>query len=366
MLRVGFDGRALVSPAAGVRRYTTELFGALAACAGITVVAVGPPASAQVPDGVERVAAAGSLPTNPGWMMTGLPRAARAARVDLFHAPSYTAPLRGLRPLVVTIHDVSYARHPEWYPYRRDPVRRWFYRQSARAADAIVTDSEFSRREIVAAYGIAAERIHVVPLAAAAAFSPGESGALPRGVPSRFVLHVGDVHARRNLPMLARALARLRQRRPDLCDVALVLAGVDRGSGGELREITKHIPGDPLVTFAGSVDERVLVSLYRAAVALVYPSRYEGFGLPVLEAMACGTPVIAADAGSIPEVAGGAAVLLGPDDEVGWTEAMERVLRDRAHREALSASGLRRASGFSWRRTAEETARVYRALAGAA
>ena len=362
-LRIGFDGRALVSPAAGMRRYSRELFGALSGIDGLTVVAVGAPAAADVPSRVERSRGVVSLPTNAGWMLTGLPRAARRARVDLFHAPSYTAPVGGPRPLVLTIHDVSYERHPEWYPYRRDPLRRAFYRYSARSADRILTDSDFSKREIIAAYGIAEDAIDVVPLAAAPIFRPGPPLPLPAQIVSPFVLHVGDLHPRRNLAMLVRAVAVVRRRVPALRDLAVVLVGVDRGSGKELRRIAAAEPGDtPLVQLAGTPREEELLALYRSAAALAYPSRYEGFGLPLLEAMACGTPVIAARTSSIPEVTGDAAILLDPGDEAGWSAEIERVLDDTPHAARLREIGSRRAALFSWRRTAEETARVYRAL----
>jgi glycosyltransferase involved in cell wall biosynthesis len=141
------------------------------------------------------------------------------------------------------------------------------------------------------------------------------------------------------------------------------MAGVDRGMGTELQALSDTSPGSsPLVTFAGAVTEAQLLALYRAASALVYPSRYEGFGLPLLEAMACGTPVIAARTSSIPEVVGDAGVLLDPDDEAGWIDAIERVLEDSPHRDRLRDQGLSRAREFSWQRTAEETARVYRDL----
>ena len=167
MIRIGFDGRALASPAAGMRRYTHELFGALAQLDPLlSIVAVGVPAGVAVPAGIELAGGAASLPTNLGWMLTGLPRAARRARVDVFHAPSYTAPIAGPRPLVLTIHDVSYERNPEWYPYKRDPMRRAFYRYSARTADRVITDSEFSKQEIVEVYSLRPESIQVVPLAA--------------------------------------------------------------------------------------------------------------------------------------------------------------------------------------------------------
>jgi len=362
--RIGFDGRTLVSPAAGMRRYTRELFGALAEIDhALEIVAVGSPAEVVLPNGLRHVAAGGSLPSNFGWMLTGLPRAARRAKLDLFHAPSYTAPIGGPRPLVLTIHDVSYERHPEWYPYKRDPLRRAFYRRSARAADRIVTDSHFSKAEIVAAYGLHASTIDVVPLAAAGTFAAGPVLPLPAGYPPRFLVHVGDLHPRRNLTMLAHAVAAVRNRVAAARQLSLVLVGHDRGSGDELRAISRREGGDtPLVLFAQGATDATLLALYRSAIALAYPSRYEGFGLPLLEAMSCGTPVIAARSSSIPEVVGDAGVLIDPDDERAWMMAIEEVVDDPDHTERLRAAGLARASGFSWQRTASETAAIYRRL----
>jgi glycosyltransferase involved in cell wall biosynthesis len=361
-LRVGFDGRALASPAAGVRRYASSLLPALAALGEVELVILGGDA-ASLPRGVAHVDEPRHPPTNAGWSLVGLPRAARRARIDVLHAPAYTAPLWGAPPIVLTVHDVSYARRPEWYPYRRDLVRRAFYRRSARGARMILTDSEFSAGEIVAAYGIERERIIVARLGVDGRFTPGsgaEACELPQEISGPFVLHVGDLHERRNLATVVDAVIGARRHFGGASAVSLVLAGVDRGVGDALCAIAAGAGLPEAVVKLGSVGEDLLLSLYRCASALVYPSLYEGFGLPVLEAMACGTPVIASMAASIPEVLGDAGFLLDPLDVPAWKDAIVNVVNDEDRRAEMRAKGLARAAEFTWARTAELTLRAYR------
>ena len=358
-LRVGIDGRAFTSPAAGVRRYVTELGSALLALGEpVEMVALGGSPEA-VPAGLSHVGEPWHPPTNLGWTIAGLPRAASRAGVDLIHAPAYTAPLWGPVPTVLTIHDVSYERHPEWYPYRRDRFRRAFYRASARAAAHVLTDSEFSRREIADAYAIPLDRVTVAAPGVSADFGPGSFSQLLPGVSTPFVLHVGDLHERRNVTLAIDALARARGRLDG--QVSLVLAGIDRGVGDRLDR-QAAAASIPLVRL-GTVNDSALRSLYRAAAALVYPSRYEGFGLPVLEAMASGTPVIASRAASIPEVLGEAGVLLDPDATDAWADAIVRVMTDPQEQARMRSAGVARAAEFSWARTARLTLDVYRQVA---
>ena len=323
-LRIGLDGRAFVSPAAGVRRYVENLASALLALGdGLELVALGGPGGDAIPAGVGFCEEPPHPPTNAGWTLVGLPRAASRASVELIHAPAYTAPFWTGVPVVLTIHDVSYERHPEWYPYRRDWLRRSFYRRSARAAAHILTDSDFSASEIAAAYRIASERISVVPLGVSArTFGPTDGSAaceLPTEVAAPFLLHVGDLHERRNLAVLVDALFEARRHFGSAPALSLVLAGVDRGVGEALCAMADEHGARDAVVRLGPVSEPLLRSLYQCATALVYPSLYEGFGLPLLEAMASGTPVIASRAASIPEVVGDAGILVEPDDVAGWT-----------------------------------------------
>ena len=308
--------------------------------------------SARLPSGVHAVPGGASLPTNLGWSLTGLPLGLRRVSCDVFHAPAYTAPLWGARPLVVTLHDVSYARHPEWYPYRVGPIRQAFYRASARRADRLLTDSAFSRDEIVAAFEVDPDRIDVVPLAVSARFTPD-----PTVAREPFVLHVGDLHPRRNLSMLLDAVLRLRGTERACAGLRLVLAGADRGL---LASLTRQAGrADGALVHVGTPGDDELVGLYRRAALFAYPSRYEGFGLPPLEAMACGTPVLASSAGSVPEVVGTAALLLSVDDDGGWREAMHAILTDAAYTAELGARGPVRASQFTWERTALGTIACY-------
>ena len=363
-LRVGIDGRSFSSPAAGVRRYVSSLVPALkAADESLELVALGGSRDA-VPANVAYIDESWHPPTNLGWSAVGLPRAAARAGVDVIHAPAYTAPLWSRVPVVLTIHDVSYERHPEWYPYQRDLVRRMFYRRSARAAAQVLTDSEFSAGEITAAYQIPRERITVAPLGVSDRFAPVDrpNETLPAGITPPFLLHVGDLHERRNLPLVVHAMLEA-QRRPGMPPLSLVLAGVDRGVGDRLRAYAREAESPDAVVCLGPVMDSDLLTLYRAAIAMVYPSRYEGFGLPVLEAMACGTPVIASRAASIPEVLGDAGVLLDPDDEPGWADAIAKVVTDEWQRGHMRKAGLTRAREFTWARTASITLDVYRQLA---
>jgi glycosyltransferase involved in cell wall biosynthesis len=362
---VGLDGRGFGSPAGGVRRYVRELTTALVAIdPEMQLMAIGTHPGDTLPPGVTGVPIGRSLPSNFGWSIDGLPRAIRRTGLDVFHAPAYTAPLWGAHPLVVTIHDVSYARHPEWYPYRIDPVRRWFYRRSAQAADLVITDSEFSRREIEAAYAIPPEHIRVIPLGVGAPFAPmaGKRGT-PEGHRSPTMLHVGDLHARRNLRVLVDVLAMLRSREDALRNTSLVLAGADRGAGAEILEHAKALGVADGIRLVSAANDQAVVALMHQADVFAYPSVYEGFGLPPLEAMACGTPVIASKASSIPEVVGDAGMLVAPDDLRGWYDAAVSVLTSEPHAAALRRSGLARAASFTWQRTARQTRDVYREVA---
>jgi glycosyltransferase involved in cell wall biosynthesis len=371
--RIGVDGRAFRSPAGGVRRYVGEIYQRLAHMSGVDVIAIGADATDDLPPGMARRSAT-TFPTNLGWTALSLPLSTRGASVDVFHAPAYTAPLWGVHPQVVTIHDVSYERVPEWNAYKNDPARRWFYRRSARAADRVITDSAFSRTEITAAYGIDPARIEVVPLAASATFIPGafDPSLAPPGVRQPYVLHVGDLHIRRNLKTALAAVLRLRRaaRRAEPADdvtgrVSLVCSGVDRGMRVDLNVQAGGAGDIDALVLTGAVSDAMLLNLYRGASALVYPSRYEGFGLPVLEAMQCGVPVIAANAASLPEVVGSAGLLVDALDVPAWEAALREILWPARRAEELRTASIARASEFSWERTAQETLRVLRSCAEA-
>jgi glycosyltransferase involved in cell wall biosynthesis len=260
----------------------------------------------------------------------------RAREADLLHCPTYRGPLRSSRPLVVTVHDLAVFRHPEAF-------NRWSRLYSPRivprvlaAARRIIAVSEFTRRELVDVLHVPDDRIRVVPNGVDDGFTP--DGPAAEG---DYVLAVGTLEPRKNLQRLIDAARRN--------DVELRVVGA-RGWGGV------DVGGNG-VRWLGEVSDAELARLYRGALCVAYPSLYEGFGIPVLEAMACGTPVVTSRGTAMEEVADGAAVLVDADDPAEIAAGIERASADR---ERLVALGLERARGFRWETVADETVAVYR------
>lgn len=238
----------------------------------------------------------------------------------------------------------------------------------ARRADAVIADSESSKRDIVTHLEVEPERIHVIPLAAGPRFQPAASEEIHRvrpryGLPNRYVLYLGGFDQRKNLPMLLHAFAQLQDRRPDVADVQLVIAGrpptADTDFTPDPQRIATQLGIRESVTFPGWIDDEDKPALFSGAELFVFPSVYEGFGLPVLEAMACGTPVVTSNTSSLPEVVGGAGLTVDPSDTDALTRAMTTVLTDEERWRAMQQAGLEQASRFNWEGTAQATLEVY-------
>jgi glycosyltransferase involved in cell wall biosynthesis len=279
------------------------------------------------------------------WNQLRVPVAVLRGKWDLYHAPSYTAPLLIPCPLILSVYDVSYLASEEWYPYKLDRFRRRYYVASMKRADRILVPSDFTRQEVIRFLPALEPRIRKVVLGVSAEFRRdvkiSDEVRRKLKLPDRFLLHVGDIHPRRNIEQILAAVSSL--------DLPLVLVG--------RQLVGAAVEAHNVYCFTG-VSQRDLIGLYNAATALVYPSVYEGFGLPVLEAMACGLPVVAANRASIPEVCGDAAVLVEPEAEA-IQEGLQRLME---RREDYAARGLERVRRFSWEETAQETFRVYEEL----
>ncbi len=266
---------------------------------------------------------------------------------------------------MVTVHDLAYLRLPDRLPTGR---RRYFAaltRASVRRASRVLAVSESTKRDIVELLGVPPEQIAVTPLAADRSFRPVTGEALEvflgeQGIVRPFVLSVGTLEPRKNLPTLLRAFARIAAEMPH----DLVLAGPEGWMTDEIHETRRRLDLGDRLRFTGYVDAEALPAWYSAADLFVYPSLYEGFGLPPLEAMACGTPVITSDVSSLPEVVGDAGLTVPPTDEMALAEAMRRVLGDPAIGADLRKRGLERAKRFSWEQTAALTMAAYRDAAG--
>ncbi len=300
------------------------------------------------------------------WRVIPLPRLwthLRLASEMLFHAPDVLFVPAHVLPLihppsVATVHDLGYRHFPEAHTWRARMYLEWGTRHNARASRLVIADSRATRDDLVSMYGVPEDKIRVVypgirPGLAPVRDSAVVDGVLDKyGIPKSYLLYVGTLQPRKNLSRLVEAFAAL----PD--EHTLVLAGKKGWLYADILRRAQRLGVGHRVIFTGYVPDGDLPALLSGAQLFVFPSLYEGFGLPVLEAMACEVPVVCSDTSSLPEVAGDAALLVSPTDTAGLAAAMNRVLTDPELRRTLVSRGKAQAAGFTWRRCAEQVLKV--------
>lgn len=302
------------------------------------------------------------------WEQTLFP--VEVADADLVHGLVNVLPLARRGPSVVTVHDLAFVHAPETMPVWRRAYLTALCAASTARATRVVAVSTQTADDLVRTFGTPASRIVVVPNGVGAEFAPGtparaEAYRTARGLPPRFFLFVGTLEPRKNLETLVRAWARWQQLAgPAMGEIKLVIAGGRGWYYETLFDKVRALGLEKSVLFPGFVPADDLPDLYRSALALVYPSRLEGFGLPVLEAMASGLPVVISSAPSLVEVAGDAGIRFAPDDAAGLANALQLIATQPTLREEMRARGLARAAEYSWRRTALETIAVYEFAGG--
>ncbi len=368
-MRVGIDARIVYYSQAGIGQYVRRLVEGLSQMQTdeeITLLLSRKDRPTWAPDGRFRLARLWTPCHNrfEQWM---LPFEIALARLDLLHSPDFIPPFRRNCKSVITVHDLAFLL----YPYLLTSESARYYgqiRQAVHSTDHIIAVSESTKQDLMRLLDVPPERVTVVYEAAGPDFRPMADQALVSavrekyGLPETFLLFVGTLEPRKNLPMLLHALHLVRERRGSV--VPLVVVGRRGWLCEEVFRTTEALKLSDEVHFLGRIPREDLVRLYNAALCLVFPSMYEGFGLPALEAMACGTPVMASKVASLPEVVADAGLLVAPGDPKAWATAMEEVLDSPELRRELREKGLRRAQGFSVKRMAEETLAVYRRVAG--
>ena len=366
-MRIAFDGTTLRPGRTGVGYYSEHLLHHLVKESvddEIIVVSNRPVDTVTPLPPQVRVLTSSSHVPRMVWMQAIAPRMLRQAGADLVHFTNGMVPLASAIPTVVTIHDMSLTMFPRYHPPRRVLLNRPLVDLAARRADAVITVSESAKRDIVRLYGPGAERAHVVHEAPAPAFQPVRNPETLERVrrryrlADRFILYVGTIEPRKNLPKLIEGFAKRRQS-GDLSH-QLVCVGPYGWLSRNLEDLIERLQIEDAIRFTGYVPFEDLPALYSLAEMFVFPSLYEGFGLPIIEAMACGTPVVTGHVAALTEVAGGAVEQVERLDAEALGSAIVGLATNRERREELAALGLKRARMFSWERAARETLKVYR------
>jgi glycosyltransferase involved in cell wall biosynthesis len=299
-----------------------------------------------------------------------------------YHGLAFAAPLRAPSPTIVTVHDLSFLTRPETHrPFNRLYLSL-ITRRSCQRAARVIAVSEWTRRDVTRLLGVPLERIDVIPHGVHPRFKPLPEAEVAdfrraKGIGERSVFFLGSLEPRKNLVALVEAFGAVRDQKSEVRSqtgkdreqreagsAQLIVGGAPGWKYGPIFERVKALGLEDAVRFEGPIAHDDLPLWYNACAAFAYPSLYEGFGLPALEAMACGAAVVASDVTSLPEVVGGAGLLVAPTDVAGLAEAIQRVLDDRALRADLSRRALARAAGFTWRRAAERTLETYKRALG--
>lgn len=296
------------------------------------------------------------------WEQVVQPLVLRRAGVDLLHALAFVAPLAAPCPFVVTVYDLSFLRYPEAFR----PFNRWylsrFTASSVKRARAVITISESTRQDVIDFLGVPPEQVYTIYCGVDESFQPLPEPEIAafraaHGLPETFLMYLGTLEPRKNVDGLIRAYASWRQRAPNA--PPLVVAGGKGWYYGKIFELVESLNLAESVRFPGYIPQEMLPLWYNAASLFIYPSHFEGFGLPVLEAMACGTPVITSTVSSLPEVAGHAARLVDPQDRQALSQAMAQVMSQPDLRAQMREQGLAQAAKFSWSKTAQQTVAIY-------
>ena len=297
-----------------------------------------------------------------------LPRRLRQDRPHLLHV-QYTAPVLCSTPIVVSVHDVSFLEHPDYFTPFRSRQLRYTVRRTIKSAARVITASEFSKRRILRSYRLDEDRVVVLPNGVASAFRPMPREASQRWVHTSFglraplILTVGDLQPRKNQVGLIRAFEKLVRAHPHLPH-QLVIVGKEDWHASTVRATAKRSSVADRIHFTGFVSDEGLLRLYGACDLFIYPSLYEGFGLPILEAMACGRAVACSNTSAMPEVADSAAILFDPNSEDEIVLALRDLLLNPELRQRMERLGMQRAAMFSWENTAGKTLDLYYAVAG--
>ncbi len=351
-MRVAIDYQATAGQSTGFGRYVSQLLGAMERLL--------PPG-----DSIARITTVKKnlrTPTRILWDQVGLPLAAWRKKPDILFVPAFSSPLLWCGKLMMTSHDLVGLLFPQYFSRSARFYWHTLLPRTLMHADRIVAISEATKNDLMRLLRIPAERITVTPLAADPRFCPKVEVAAETAVrrkfnlPRPFCLAVGTIEPRKNLPFLVEAFSTAKREDHDL-----VIVGKPGWDTDVLYQRIRQLHVDQRVRVLDYVDEQELLTILRMATALLFPSRYEGFGLPLLEAMACGTPAVSSTAASLPEVGGDAVLYADPADLDAWRDHISRIVGDAGLRTALREKGLARAASFTWERTAKLSLEALRA-----